>query len=140
MTDFVLDNSVAMRWLLETSKVADQHYAGEVLDSLLNGCAIVLNLRHLGASNVLLSTEKRDEIRLGEIEGFMSQLENLAIQTDTMTSHHAFNRTLTLARAYKLSSYDAAYLELAIREGLPLATLDKGLAKAASKAGVAMHL
>lgn len=89
---------------------------------------------------MLLSAEKLDEIRLGQIEGFMSQLENLAIQTDTMTSHHAFNRTLTLARAYKLSSYDAAYLELAIREGLPLVTLDKGLAKAASKAGVAMHL
>ena len=140
MTDFVLDNSVAMRWLLETNKAADQYYAGEVLDSLLKGCAIVPNLWHLEATNVLLSAEKRDEISLGEIEGFISQLENLAIQTDTMTSHQGFNRTLTLARAYKLSSYDAAYLELAIRQGLPLATLDKGLVKAASKAGVAIHL
>ncbi|MCP3906682.1 MAG: type II toxin-antitoxin system VapC family toxin [Oceanicoccus sp.] len=57
-----------------------------------------------------------------------------------MTPHHAFNRALTLARAYKLSSYDAAYLELAIREGLPLATLDKNLAKAAIKADVEIHL
>jgi predicted nucleic acid-binding protein len=140
MTVFVLDNSVAMRWLLNTKKAADQQYALGVLDSLENGSAIVPNLWHLEATNVLLSAEKRDEISLGEIEGFISQLENLSIQTDTMTSHHAFNRTLTLARAYKLSSYDAAYLELAIREGLPLATLDKTLIKAAIKAGVEIHL
>ena len=140
MTGFVLDNSVAMRWLLETNKADDQRYATEVLDSLLNGCAMVPNLWHLEATSVLLSAEKRDEISLGEIEGFISQLENLAIQTDTMTSHQAFSRILTLARAYKLNSYDAAYLELAIREGLPLATLDKGLVKAAFKAGVEIHL
>lgn len=140
MTDFVLDNSVAMRWLLNTSKAADQRYALSVLDGFVDGSAIVPNLFHLEATNVLLAAEKRDEISLGEIEGFISQLENLPIQTDTMTSHNAFNRILTLSRAYKLSSYDASYLELAIREGLPLATLDKDLAKAALKAGVEIHL
>jgi len=140
MTDFVLDNSVAMRWLLNTRKAADQQYALDVLDSFVDGTAIVPNLWHLEATNVLLSAEKRDEISLGEIEGFISQLENLSIQTDTMTSHHAFSRTLTLARAYKLSSYDAAYLELAIREALPLATLDKNLVKAAIKADIEIHL
>ena len=140
MTDFVLDNSVAMRWLLNTRKAADQQYALDVLDSFVDGTAIVPNLWHLEATNVLLSAEKRDEIGLGEIEGFISQLENLSIQTDTKTSHHAFNRTLTLARAYKLSSYDAAYLELAIREALPLATLDKNLVKAAIKADIEIHL
>jgi len=140
MTDFVLDNSVAMRWLLNTRKAADQQYALDVLDSFVDGTAIVPNLWHLEATNVLLSAEKRDEIGLGEIEGFISQLENLSIQTDTMTSHHAFNRMLTLARAYKLSSYDAAYLELAIREALPLATLDKNLVKAAIKADIEIHL
>ena len=140
MTDFVLDNSVAMRWLLKTRKVADQQYADDILDSLLGASALVPNLWHLEATNVLLSAEKRDEISLGEIEGFVSQLENLPILTDSMTSHQAFNRTLTLTRAYKLSSYDAAYLELAIREGLPIATLDKNLTKAAMKAGVELHL
>jgi predicted nucleic acid-binding protein len=140
VTDFILDNSVAMRWLLNTKKAADQQYALDVLDSLADGNAIVPNLWHLEATNVLLAAEKRDEIGLGDIEGFISQLENLSIQTDTMTSHHAFNRTLTLARAYKLSSYDAAYLELAIREGLPLATLDKNLVKAAIKADIEIHL
>lgn len=140
MTDFVLDNSVAMRWLLKTRKLADQQYAESVLDSLPDGNALVPNLWHLEATSVLLSAEKSDEISLGEIEGFISQLENLPILTDSMTSNQAFNRILTLARAYKLSSYDAAYLELAIREGAPLATLDKGLIKAAIKADVALHL
>lgn len=140
MTSFVLDNSVAMRWLLKTRKLADQQYAESVLDSLLDANALVPNLWHLEATSVLLSAEKRDEISLGEIEGFISQLENLPILTDSMTSHQAFNRTLTLARAYQLSSYDAAYLELSIREGLPLATLDKGLIKAAIKANVELHL
>jgi predicted nucleic acid-binding protein len=55
-------------------------------------------------------------------------------------SHQAFSRTLSLCRAYKLSSYDAAYLELAIRKSLPIATLDKALKKAAKLAGVPFFL
>lgn len=140
MTGFVLDNSVAMRWLLKTKKAVDQQYAEVILDSLLDDGALVPNLWHLEATNILLSAEKRDEISLGEIEGFVSQLENLPILTDSMTSHQAFNRTLTLAHAYKLSSYDAAYLELAIREGLPIGTLDRDLRKAAIKADVELYL
>ena len=50
------------------------------------------------------------------------------------------NRTLNIARIYQLSSYDAAYLELAMRQGLPLATLDKQLAKAAISTNVALYL
>ncbi|WP_369127386.1 type II toxin-antitoxin system VapC family toxin [Bowmanella dokdonensis] len=59
---------------------------------------------------------------------------------DPQTASQVFNRTLALSRAYKLSSYDAAYLELAIRKGLPLATLDKNLPKAAKKADIAVYL
>ena len=140
MTGFVLDNSVAMRWLLKTKKVADQKYAESILDSLLDADALVPNLWHLEASSVLLSAERRGEITIAEIEGFISQLENLPIHTDSETSRQAFNRTLALARAYKLSSYDAAYLELAIREGVPLATLDKELRKAAQQADVKLYL
>ena len=57
-----------------------------------------------------------------------------------MTAHQSFSRTLGLARIYKLSSYDAAYLELEIREGLPLATLDKDLRKAAKEADIGIFL
>ena len=140
MTDFVLDNSVAMRWMLESNKVSDQGYAEKVLKSFSNKDAIVPNLWHLEASNVLLGAEKRSEITAGEIEGFTPQLENLPIHVDPLTSHQSFGSTLALGRAYNLSSYDAAYLELALREGIPLATLDRDLIKAAKKSGLEIYL
>jgi predicted nucleic acid-binding protein len=60
------------------------------------------------------------------------------IEVDAATFAHALSGTVQLARRYKLSSYDASYLELALRSGLPLATLDEDLQKAAKKAGVKM--
>ncbi|MBL1259158.1 MAG: type II toxin-antitoxin system VapC family toxin [Thiotrichaceae bacterium] len=140
MTDFVLDNSVAMRWLLASEKSTDQKYAENVLKSFIDTDALVPNLWHLEAANVLIGAEKRLEVSTGDIERFISQLENLPIQVDSLTSQQAFSRTLALARAYQLSSYDAAYLEIAVREGLPLATLDKNLLKAAKKADIPIYL
>ena len=140
MTDFVLDNSVAMRWLLTSKKATDQSYAETVLRSLSETDALVPNLWHLEAANVLLSAEKRGELVTAEVERFISQLENLPIHVDHLTAHQVFSRTLALAKAYKLSSYDAAYLELAVREGIPLATLDRNLSKAAEKADVEIYL
>jgi len=140
MSQYVLDNSVAMRWLLASQKKADQAYAEDVLRSLVEAEAIVPNLWHLEAANVLLVAERRGELEPGEVERFIAQLENLPIVVDPLTSHQVFSRGLGLSRAYKLSTYDAAYLELAIREGLPLATLDKSLIKAAKKSDVALYL
>lgn len=140
MSRFVLDNSVAMRWLLASKKKIDQMYAEKVLQSLVEVEAVVPHLWHLEAVNVLLGAEKRGELETAEVEGFIAQLESLPIQVDPLTAHQAFSRTLGLARAYKLSSYDAAYLELAIREGLPLAALDKGLQKAAKQSDVELYL
>jgi len=140
MTGFVLDNSVAMRWHLATKKKTDQEYAESVLLKLSDVDALVPELWHLEAANVLLGAEKRGETTIGEVETFISQLESLPIYVDSLTSNKAFNRTMTIARAYKLSSYDAAYLELAMRECLPLATLDKNLRKAAKKAKIALCL
>lgn len=140
MTAFVLDNSVAMRWHLESEKHTDQEYAEAVLLSLAGADAFVPNLWHLEATNVLLGAENRGDTTLGEIERFIAQLENLPLHIDPLTARQSFTRTMSLARAYKLSSYDAAYLELAIREGLPLATLDKDLIKAAKKADIEIYL
>ena len=140
MIRYVLDNSVAMRWLLASQKKADQAYAENVLRSLVEAEAVVPNLWHLEAVNVLLVAERRGELEPGEVERFIAQLESLPIVVDPLTSHQVFSRGLGLSRAYKLSTYDAAYLELAIREGLPLASLDKNLIKAAKKAGVALYL
>ena len=140
MTRFVLDNSIAMRWLLTSNKKSDQSYAETVLKSMVDAEALVPDLWHLEVINVLITAEKRGELSTGEIERFISQLENLPIQVDPFTSHQAFNRTLILAKSYKLSSYDAAYLESAIRDGLPLASLDKNLRKAAQQADVEIYL
>lgn len=140
MTSFVMDNSIAMRWLLASEKKSDQAYAEAVLESLVDVDATVPNLWHLEAANVLVTAERRGELETGDVERFIAQLESLPIQVDPMTAHQAFSRTLSLSKAYKLSSYDAAYLELAIREGLPIATLDKDLLKAAKKADVAIYL
>jgi predicted nucleic acid-binding protein len=140
MTAFVLDNSVAMRWLLASNKVSDQKYAESVLKSLANAEAVVPNLWHLEAANVLLEATNRKDIEPSELERFTVQLENLPISVDTLTAHQVFGHTISLARAYRLSSYDAAYLELALREGLPLATLDKALLKAAKRSDVDIYL
>jgi predicted nucleic acid-binding protein len=137
---FVLDNSVAMRWLLASEKVADQTYAEAVLKTLTDVDARVPNLWHLEAANVLLAAEKNGNIDAGTAETFIAHLDSLPLQVDSLTAQQAFNRTLALARAYKLSTYDAAYLELALREGLPLASLDKDLIKAAKKANVQLYL
>jgi predicted nucleic acid-binding protein len=140
MTAFVLDNSVAMRWLLASSKASDQKYAETVLKSLAHAEAIVPNLWHLEAANVLLGATNRKEIEISAVERFTVQLENLPIAVDTLTANQVFGHTMSLARAYRLSSYDAAYLELALREGLPLATLDKDLLKAAKRSNIEIYL
>lgn len=140
MTAFVLDNSVAMRWLLASDKVSDQRYAESVLRSLADAEALVPNLWHLEAANVLLGGSNRGDIGISDLERFTVQLENLPITVDTLTANQVFGHTISLARAYRLSSYDAAYLELALREGLPLATLDKDQRKAASRAGIEIYL
>lgn len=140
MTAFVLDNSVAMRWLLVSNKVSDQRYAELVLRSLANAEAVVPNLWHLEAANVLLSAANRKELEISAVERFTVQLENLPITVDTLTSNQVFGHTMSLAKAYRLSSYDAAYLELALRENLPLATLDKDLLKAARRSDIEIYL
>ncbi len=140
MTAFVLDNSVAMRWLLASDKVSDQRYADSVLRSLADAEAVVPGLWHLEAANVLLGATARGDIEVSDVERFTVQLENLPITVDSLTAHQVFGHTISLARAYRLSSYDAAYLELALREGLPLATLDKYLLKAARKSDIEIYL
>jgi Predicted nucleic acid-binding protein, contains PIN domain len=140
VTAFVLDNSVAMRWLLASNKASDQRYAESVLKSLVNAEAIVPNLWHLEAANVLLGATNRKEIEVSEFERFTVQLENLPISVDALTANQVFGHTISLAKAYQLTSYDAAYLELALREGLPLATLDKDLLRAAKRSDVEIYL
>jgi len=140
MSDFVLDNSVTMRWFMHSNKAHDQAYSISVLQSFSDSSALVPNLWHLEAVSALLGSERRGEVTEGQIESYLTKLDKLPIFVDTQTTHNAFGRTLALARAFNLSSYDASYLELAIRESLPIATLDKKLKKAATQSNVELFL
>ncbi len=140
MSEFVLDASVAMRWLLHTNKVKDQEYAWSVLTQLEDFEALVPAVWHLEIGNVLVSAEKRKHLRKIDADRFVEQLEALSVRVDHLTSGKAFNRTLALARTYRLTSYDASYLELAAREALPISTLDKNLRRAAGKLDLPIFL
>ena len=133
---FVLDNSVAMCWLLNDGRPVDIAYARDVLDSLTHAHAVVPALFGLEAANVIAKVESKKIIDQARTHTFVATLCRLNIVVDKATAAQALGETLNLARRYKLSAYDAAYLELALRDGLALATLDMDLAKAAKAAGV----
>lgn len=133
---FVFDSSVAMLWLLPRSNPAGLNLAQQVLDRLQGTRAQVPSFWHLEAANVMAKSLRLDKITQAQASTFMALLEALDIRTDGETSLRALHDTLDLARRYSLSAYDAAYLELALRKGLPLATLDAQLGAAAQQAGV----
>ncbi len=137
---FVLDNSVVMRWLLQDGSDERLAYAAKVLDMLTqeNSEALVPGIWALEAANVMLKAQTKQVVTEARCAAFASLLQDMAITTDPMTATHALGDTLQLARRFKLSSYDASYLELAMREGLPLATLDGDLRSAMLQTGVAL--
>lgn len=133
---FVLDNSVAMLWLLPQSNRAGLTLAQQVLDRLQDTGAQVPSLWHLEAANVMAKSLRLEKITQAQASTFVALLEALDIRTDGEASLRSLHDTLDLARRYSLSAYDAAYLELALRKSLPLATLDAQLGAAAQQAGV----
>jgi len=137
MNRFVLDTSVAAAWFFEDEA---EEYTANVLESLTEWEAVVPSLWSLEVANVLLVAERRGRCSEAEAVRFIELLESLPISTDDDTARRALHGTYQLAREYGLTSYDAAYLELAMRLGEPLATMDRQLADAATKAGVAIFL
>ncbi|EAR23522.1 type II toxin-antitoxin system VapC family toxin [Nitrococcus mobilis] len=136
---FVLDNSVAMRWLLGDGNEDDLAYASHVLDVLGNpdAQATAPAIWPLEVANVIATAESKGLLTEARSSEFVGLLEGLAVDVDADTARHALKDTLQLARRFSLSAYDAAYLELALRKGFPLATLDVNLQKAAEKTGIA---
>lgn len=133
---FVVDNSVTMRWFFGDGKPQELAYAGKVLDAMKNGNAVVPVTWGLEVANVIARAEARALVTEARSGAFLEMLEGVDIEVDTATFAHALSDTLNLSRRYKLSAYDASYLELALRLGISLATLDVDLQKAAKKAGV----
>jgi predicted nucleic acid-binding protein len=134
---FVLDGSVALAWCFPDEKAP---YPDAVLTSLAATRAMVPSLWHLEIANVLLVSERRNRSTEANTTAWLAFLQALPITVDEETPVRAWREVLTLARAHRLSSYDASYLELALRRGLPLATLDDKLRAAARATGVPLYL
>lgn len=133
MTDFVLDCSATLPWLFadEATKATEA-----LLDEMAKGRrAWVPALWHLEVANVLIGAQARGKVDKAGVEKFLATLGTFDIAVDDDTVALAWSKTLGLGEAYGLSAYDAAYLELALRKGLPLASLDGPLRKAVTKAG-----
>jgi predicted nucleic acid-binding protein len=131
---FVLDNSVSMRWCFEPSA---HPYADAILQNIVAGDdAVVPVLWLYEVSAVLARAQHRGVLSPEKVSGFITDLEALDIIADEESAERIFPDVHRLALAYRLTSYDAAYLELALRRHLPLATLDDDLIRASQAAGV----
>ena len=127
---FVLDCSITVAWLFEDESTPQ---TDELLDRLKDSGALVPALWCLELGNVLARAERLNRITAAQIADCLDLLDRSPIVTDTETESRAFREILTLARNEDLTTYDAAYLELAARRRLPLATLDKELIRAAHR-------
>ena len=123
-----------MRWCFEN---AAHPFADSVLNRLATGdTAIVPVLWFYEASAVLSRAQTTGTLVASRATAFITELRSLNITADDAGVAHVFTDVHRLALSYRLTSYDATYLELAIRLNLPLATLDDELVRAAGAAGV----
>jgi len=130
---FVVDCSVAMAWLFSdeaTPKTA------ALLNRLATETALVPAWWFIEITNVLAMAERKGRITPAQSDAFVADLGKLGIERDDEAPDRAFTYLLTLCRRHRLTSYDAIYLDLAVRHNLPLATLDEDLRKSAKKLGV----
>lgn len=136
MTGFVLDCSIAVAWCFE-DEATDEMDA--LLDRAQHEGAIVPALWVWEASNALLVAQRRRRIDRETLQERLSMLDMLSLETDDLGVGAVWRSSvLTLAEAELLSFYDATYLELAIRYGLPLATNDAALRRAARRHSVTL--
>ena len=131
---FVLDSSLAMAFVLGDEATPD---TDRVLDDLGGGDeAVTPSLWRWEVGNALLMAERRKRITAADTNRHLSAFQALPISADEHAFQEAWTASLLLARTHALTLYDAAYLELAIRLGVPLGSLDTELRKAARAEGV----
>ena len=134
MIPCVLDASVALAWVFEDE---DSPYAEFVIGALARQRAVVPIIWPFEVLNALVAAVRRGRIEEARATPFLSVLDRLPLEIDGEVARGTMGQRLFgLSVRYGLSAYDASYLELAIRRGLPLATLDERLARAASRAGI----
>jgi predicted nucleic acid-binding protein len=130
---FVIDCSITMTWCFD-DEATDVTRA--VARRLARESVVVPAHWHLEVANVLAITQRTKRLPAAEAKEFLHRLGRFGVEIDAAFGDRAFTHLLPLCQTHRLTSYDAAYLELAIRLGLPLATLDKDLRKAAKAEGV----
>ena len=132
---FVLDCSVTMAWAFDDEDVPR---AAAIRDRLSEDLAVVPAIWALEVGNALLVAERRERISRAESVRFVEILRALPIDVDATPALGTMSGLLSLASQTDVSVYDAGYLDLAAAHGLPLATLDKALERAARQIGVAL--
>lgn len=133
MTPIVIDASITIAWLFEDE--ADDA-AIAVAEAVAEHGALAPSLWRYEVGNVLLAAERRGRCSSDFVMGSLDRLAMLAVAIDKDGGLHRWADTLELARVEGLTVYDAAYLELAIRENASLATRDRELMAAARRRGV----
>lgn len=134
MKALILDGSAALGFLMPDDRSPT---ALAALDALDDGVpAFVPAHWRLEVANGLLTAERRKRITQADASEALQALFSLPVEIDEETARHVSGETVALARQYRLTVYDAAYLELAMRRGATLATGDAAMAKAARAAGV----
>jgi predicted nucleic acid-binding protein len=133
---FILDGSVTLAWYFKDE--ADP-YADAIAARFPGVVAVVPTIWPLEVANALLMGERRKRSTEAQATKWLGYLASLPITVDDETTARAWSDVLSIARTHNLSAYDAAYLELALRRALPLATLDDKLQAAATAVGVAAY-
>lgn len=136
MSACVIDASIALSWCFEDEATPE---TDELFEHVRDEGAAVPSLWHLELGNVLLMAEKRKRLSAEDVTTRLRLISALPIATDQETSVKAWQDILSIARVEGLTTYDAAYLELALRLGAPLLTKDEQLARAARRRGVAIR-
>lgn len=137
MSAFVLDSSVALCWCFADEATPE---TDRVLQRARDEGAVVPSLWRLEIANVLVGAERRGRATRAEVDAALSLLGALNLEIDSETDLRALVEIAGLARDERLTTYDACYLDLALRRGLPLATHDRELAGAARRRGVLLLL
>ena len=133
---FVLDTSVTMAWLFEDEATRTTE---AILDRLKSEEALVPTLWTYEVGNVLLMAERRKRITEAQGRRLTRLLESLPIRITDPQLNSLWSNAVVVAREHGLSVYDGTYLDLAMREGIALATRDKALRKAAKKLGIEIY-
>lgn len=135
----VLDASAALAWIFERHSPHEMTLAKRLLDDLESAAVMVPALWHVEVANALLVAERRRVITEAQISAYLQRLSRLPIQTDPTSPAARQEGIVSLGRRLGLSAYDAAYLDLALRNDACLATFDKKLIAATRGVGAEVY-